>query len=91
MLTLYTRYSQQTSSMKHHFTDTHEHHSEIHNIALFSQSTSLRDSWYEETKEVETPYRAGTGLRRADGWGGGARDNLPPCSDEVNQVNPQSQ
>ena len=33
--------SHQTSSMKHHLTETHKHNFEIHNIVLSSQSVSL--------------------------------------------------
>ena len=43
-------FSYQTSSMKHHLTETHEHHFEIHNIVLSSHSISLiingnNDGW----------------------------------------------
>ena len=34
--------SHHTSSMKHHFTETHEHNFEIHNIVLSSESVSFR-------------------------------------------------
>ena len=35
-------YSHQTSSTKHHLTETHEHNFEIDNIALSSQGISLK-------------------------------------------------
>ena len=37
-------FSYQTSSVKHHLTETHEHNFEIHNIVLSSQSISLTSS-----------------------------------------------
>ena len=44
MKMFYTLYHQ-TSSMKHHLTETHEHNFEVHNIVLPSQSISLKSRY----------------------------------------------
>ena len=56
--------------MKHHLTETHEPNFDIHNIALSSQSISLRREIIENITNI-IALAATSGGSRILGWGGG--------------------
>ena len=54
--------------MKHHLTETHEHHSEIHNFVLFSQSISLIRCSDEDLQLIHVEFQKMSGQPHSILW-----------------------